>query len=55
MDSAYERIDQAAYEALGMIEVLLENDDLPRYAVDPAQAIVDKAKAATKDMRRDAA
>ena len=64
MDSAYERInqacakariDQACAEAYGILSTLLENDDLPRYAVDLAQAVVDKFKAAQRDMRREAA
>lgn len=49
------RMDEATAEAYGILETLLANDDLPRYAVDIAQAVVDKFKAAQRDMRREAA
>ena len=54
MTEPMERRSEAVHEAYGILATLLENDDLPRYAVDIAQAVVDKFKAATKDMRRDA-
>ncbi len=37
--------DEAAYEALGMLEALLEGGDLPACVVDIAREIVAKANA----------
>jgi len=55
MTSPYDRMDEATAEAYGILETLLANDDLPPYAVDLAQTVVDKFKAAQRDMRREAA
>ena len=48
---ALEQTRQATAEAYGIMETLLRNDDLPAYAVDIAQAVVDKFKAAERTFR----
>ena len=49
--AALQQTREATAEAYGIMETLLRNDDLPAYAVDIAQAVVDKYKAAERTFR----